>query len=271
MTPTTLPFDPSNAIRIPDLDTPVYRIMSLRYFRSMLAKPELVLIRPKMWPDPFENVLLDCSVGSVSNPRKPLEFFDRVLAEIYAQSWSITQESDTLWRAYSWVENDKATNRNKWPDNAGVKIRSTPRKLLEALWRRCPASDPAETCFIGRVRYMSTAELWEHVNTEVQRHGLAAFSGGHGHAEAVLLKRAAFSYESEIRLIYVEPRSHGFSGELLPIAIDLPSVVDEVSFDPRLLPAEQKLREEEARTLGYFGVFGVSELYQRVLMTFLLP
>jgi hypothetical protein len=264
---TGLPtIDPSNAIRIraTELDSPVYRIMSMRYLDSMLTKPELVLIHPHLWDDPWENILLKCAISSTSNPRRPQEFFERVLRAIYAQSWSRTQESDTLWRAYSWFEKDKTTTLNKWPDNEGVRIRSTPRKLLEALWSWSP-TDRGESCFIGAVDYRTADEIQQYIADEIGRHGLNAFAGGRGHADAVLLKRSAFSYESEVRLIYVEPPTVGDSGDLLEVRIDLPNVIDEISFDPRLVAHERRLREKRARDLGYCGAFGESDLYQGVL------
>jgi hypothetical protein len=261
-----------NAIRIADadLDSPIYRIMQIRYLEPMLTNPELVLIRPHLWEDPYEHILLRCAITSTNGPRMDQQFFDRVMGAIYAQCWSRTQESDTLWRAYSWVEKDKATNLNKWPNNEGVKIRSTARKLLRALSSWSP-TDPNESCFIGAVQYMTATQIQQYVVDEVGRHKLNAFAGGRGHADAVLFKRSAFSYESEVRLIHVQSPASTATGDRLHVPIDLANVIDEMSFDPRLGTHECRLREARARELGYSGAFGESDLYQGKLFEIVVP
>ena len=140
-----------NMIRIDDQDAPIYRIFRLAHFREGIQNRELVLVPPHRWDDPFENLLTRCAISYARQPQRPQQFFDKLRKPLHAQCWSMVQESDTLWRAYSRVVKDRASNRNICPDDEGVQVRSTPRKLLNALWNWCMI-DPSESCFLAACR-----------------------------------------------------------------------------------------------------------------------
>jgi hypothetical protein len=59
-------------------------------------------------------------------------FFDQIHSRVFAQCWSLSAESDALWRIYSTVVKD-ASGKNKFANSEGVKVRTTSRKLLAAL------------------------------------------------------------------------------------------------------------------------------------------
>ena len=247
-------------IRIADPDAPIFRIFKLRRFWQLLTDHRLYLAPPESWDDPFENLLTMCAITHRSGA--PQQFFDRIRRPLFGQSWSGTPESDSLWRAYSIVKNDRRRARNEYPDDEGVQVRTTPRKLLAALRAWCP-NEPDEHCFVGAVRYLPQRDVERYIADEIGRHRLGAFAGGRGHAESVLFKRTAFAHEDEVRLVYVardEDAAH--DGVLVPI--DPAGAFDEVRFDPRLALFEKIEREDECRRLGFDSV-GRSDLYQEVL------
>lgn len=257
-----------NLISINEIDVPIYRMFRLTHFREAIQKRELVLVPPLRWDDPFEDVLSNCAINFKKEGKISQQFLDRM--PLYAQCWSVVQESDTLWKAYSRVVKDSASRRNNCPDDEGVQVRSTPRKLLSALWNWC-TTNPAESCFLGRVKYMPQGEAMQYVANELRRGGLQPFPGGLGHAESVLFKRSAFEHEAEVRLVYVENRQDIPQTDLLSIPIDPNKLFDEIVFDPRLETFERIEREDEARSLGFSGPIGRSELYQGVLFEINLP
>ncbi len=250
----------SGYIRIADPDAPIYRIFKLRRFRQLLTDHRLYLARPESWDDPFENLLTMCAITHRSGA--PQQFFDRIRRPLFGQSWSGTPESDSLWRAYSIVKNDRRKTRNECPDDEGVQVRSTPRKLLDALRAWCP-NDPDEHCFVGAVRYLHQRDVERYIGDEIGARRLGAFAGGRGHAESVLFKRTAFAHEDEVRLVYVAGEEDPAKARVL-VPMDPAGVFDEVRFDPRLAPFEKIEREEEFRRLGFDRV-GRSDLYQGVL------
>ena len=84
-------------------------------------------------------------------------------------------------------------------------MRSTPRKLLDALMKWAPTETP-NSCFIGSVRYISDDQIQQYIANEVGRDGQRAFTNGRARAQLLFLKRPAFRHEAEVRLVYVEQR-----------------------------------------------------------------
>jgi hypothetical protein len=77
----------------------------------------------------------------------------------YGQCWSLTRESDAMWRIYS-------------PNEDGVKVKTTIRKLFTPLFDkgghdRKPNGEIYNLySFIGRVKYQNTKGLLEMLNDE---------------------------------------------------------------------------------------------------------
>ena len=94
----------------------VYRIVSLKRLLELFEKNENVLVKPCLWDDPFENFIMNSKIrlpsGEISN------LMSREL--FYGQCWSKSKASDAMWRIYS-------------PENTGIRIRTTVRKLFNSL------------------------------------------------------------------------------------------------------------------------------------------
>jgi len=253
-----------NFIGIEDLDAPIYRIFSFDRFCELLQSGNLVLVEPRLWEDPLENVLMNCAILDTSKTPYGQHFFHEIRQPIYAQCWSMTKESDTLLRAYSIVKKN-TSGRNKFRELEGVQVKSTPRKLLEALWSAVPTHQ-ADTCFFGKVKYQPEAEFLRYFNDEIVSQRLQAFDGGLGQARSVLHKRDPFSYENEVRLIYVGNKSQQSSSGIFCIPVKPNVLFDEVLVDPRLATGERLERAEEIRKLGFSGPIETdSRFYKKFL------
>jgi hypothetical protein len=258
----------SNLLDIRDPDAAIYRIYPLWFFEEALRLRQLVLVSPDAWEDPYEILtsrIMICYERSAPGQQHAL---GPLLRPAYAQCWSSTQESDTLLRAYSRIVKDPRVGRNTCPRDEGVRVRSTPRKLLEALlaWSPSPA---AKSCFIGQVRYGNSDDIQQALTNVLNDHDTDALSDGQLRADLVLLKRSAFQHESEIRLIYIETRDVPVRS-MVNVPIDPNHIFEEVTFDPRLAEFERCERETLARKLGYTGRFGQSALYTGQAMLVLL-
>jgi hypothetical protein len=91
------------------------------------------------------------------------------------------------------------------------------------------ARDGEGRAFLGKVRYFSREKLLAHANavfTGIEKPGLADF------AATLLFKRAAFSHEAEIRLLYFDDPVE--CTELYSYPIDLLSIVNDILINPRL-------------------------------------
>jgi hypothetical protein len=240
----------------------IFRIFPLCRFKESLRDKELVLVPPQNWEDPFEqlperSIITDTRTSHWSQ-------ISLVLKPAYGQCWSMNQDSDTLWRAYSRVLKDPHTNRNTCPGAEGVQVRTTARKLLSVLVHWSPF-DHRHSCFLGRVQYMPDSAIEQYIANKVGLAGNRAFESSPARTKLLFLKRLPFRHEQEIRLVYVEQRNVSRQ-DLIHVPIDPSDLFEEVTFDPRLATFERVEREQIARDLGYQGPFGDSGLYQGRLL-----
>jgi hypothetical protein len=249
-----------NLIRVEDPEAPIFRTIRMKYVRQMFEQKALVLVPPHLWDDPFENIIQWCAITYTNERPWRQEFLHQVRRPMFAQCWSYTFESDAIWRVYSTVSKDAATGLNTTVDEEGLKIRTTPRKLIDALWKASP-TDPLDSCFLGQIQYLPERDIAQYIADEIGRERLSAFSSGRGHAETLLLKREPFDHEREVRLIYVGQRTD--SMKFFNVPIEPNDLFDEIILDPRLQPDDVRQREEEIRTLSYNGKVERSNLYQK--------
>lgn len=191
-----------------ELDTPIYRIMPIDRLLQCFEDKFLVLVPPKKWDDPFENLLLS-STAFMSESGK-IGGMDTIRDQVFGQCWTFHRETDAMWRIYS-------------PDKGGAKIKTTPRKLLEALKINDDSNLSDVHCFIGKVSYLKQSDLL------VKLSSIDLLSqDGYGIANSLLYKRREFSHEKEVRLIHTNGK-----GELYKLHIEPRDLFDEIVFDPR--------------------------------------
>lgn len=226
-----------NYINIPDelLETKIYRIMPVQRLLECFQKKQLVLVPPKKWDDPFENLLLSSKVQTQSNEIGDLQ---KIRDSVYGQCWTMHRETDAMWRIYSYEKN-------------GAKVQTTIKKLLEAL-NKCHPKSSNITCFIGRVQYLPQKHLVDTLKS------LDLFDpNGSGIAESLMYKRLEFKHEKEIRIVYT-----GDSKEVHPFDIDPNELFTEVVFDPRMDPELFLAYKEAVKAKGFKEKITQSTLYQ---------
>lgn len=192
-----------------NLDRSVYRIISEARLFELFDKQKNVLVRPSMWDDPFENFILNSTVRTSDGELGDFGFRN----DLFGQCWTFQKASDAMWRIYS-------------SEKRGVRIRSTPRKLLASLSAElgdCATSQ----AFVGKVRYLPDAKLRQFAR-DIFRGGLNAENV----VSTLLVKRPAFEHEREIRLAYFDS-AHSTS-DLYAYRIDAHQLIDQMMTDPRL-------------------------------------
>jgi hypothetical protein len=161
---------------------------------------------------------------------------------VYGQCWTLHRETDAMWRIYS-------------HEKDGVRVTSTPRKLLEAL-RKTDSKFADVRAFIGKVSYLKKQDLL----TRLGQINLLNPNGS-GIAESLLFKRNEFRHEAEVRLIYSGSDGH-CSSDYYPIPIDPNLLFDKMLFDPRMDAGPYKSGRTLLRKLGYKGTIAKSGLYK---------
>lgn len=206
-------------------------------FIEILKDKQLTLVKPHKWDDPFENALLK-SAFDVSGEIVGFEAKDSV----YGQCWTQHRETDAMWRIYS-------------HDKNGIRLSTTPRKLLDALKASVTNRHPELSCFIGKVQYKYKSDLIK---------ALGAISlldtNGSGLAESLLYKRKEFSHEKEIRLIHIGEDGKCLN-DIFKFDIDPNFLFDRILFDPRMDETVRKNHIKEIRKLGCATELKRSTLY----------
>ena len=228
-------------------DEAVYRIFSKKWFEEMLINKSMALSRPETWDDPYENLIHQ---GSVLVDGRPVGL-DPIRRSFYGQSWTLTDESDALWRIYS-------------SDKAGVRVRTTVQKLADVLLNRTVQLGKAQhsfhKCFIGKVIYSDLSALIELMSDSDARLRIITDTSGRASAETLLHKRTAFSHEHEVRAIYnTVGEEKDYYGDHIPF--ELPAdFIEEICFDPRTL-FEFERNKQRLLNLGATAPIKCSELY----------
>ena len=168
----------------------------------------------------------------------------------FGQCWTKTRESDAMWRIYS-------------PDKNGVRIATTPRKLLCSLYNS--ANEYRDiNCFIGGVNYYTTPKLKKLLDTRAST--WIVDSTGAGQAQTLLFKRSAFKHENELRLIYNSQGNE--KSDLYRYPIDPFDLIDDIVFDPRIEYKEFVQYKKDLQEIGFNRRIVKSILYQSPKLKF---
>jgi hypothetical protein len=249
-----------------ELDRPLYRIFPLWAFEDMLRVRRLVLVPPSYWEDPREDIPESIIMQRPDNKQKGLSSY---LNPARCQCWSFESESDSLLRAYSRVTIDELHKRNTEPRNEGVMVRTTPRKLSEALTEWADRVTWGKF-YLGRVEYLPHEEASQKIVNILSNKGPVEIGRGENRAQSLLLKRQAFSHEDEVRLIWVCDVQRDVP-KPMTVNANPNDFIEEVTFDPRLIRFELLERQQSAKALGYEGAFAESRRYMRALIQTPLP
>ncbi len=240
-----------------ELDKPVYRIFGFNRLEEIFTERKLTLVKPKKWDDPFENFILN-STGQLPDGRQfEISFRDN----FYGQCWSLTKESDAMWRIYS-------TNKD------AVKVKTTIRKLFTPLFQAGGQHTKMNgvvynlSSFVGKVKYADTKTLVAMLKDEQRMSGKVFDQSGWGQASTFFFKRVAFKHEKEVRLIYNSQNDN--QSDYFKFDIDPVQLFDEIVFDPRMTTALYETQKQQVRNWGFNKSIIQSGLYKLKTFTIAL-
>jgi len=211
-------------------DDSIYRIFNVEYFTKLANLGKNTLVSPKKWGDPFENYFLNLPILTDSGTAK-----NRHSEMVFGQCWTLTEESDALWRIYS-------------PCKTGIKVKTSIANLFESFKEGFADTTTHKHCYIGKVQYYNPNDLY---NLESQFEGSEKFSlDGSLEAHQLLFKRKAFHYENEVRLIGYFFQLHP-NNEMIHYAVDPFKLFSEIVLDPRLSNGEFSHLKEMLVKIGF--------------------
>ena len=256
-----------------ELNTPIYRIIDFDRLIEMISDGNW-LTKPSCWDDPFENLLsLAVLHGEITFRESHALNFNEYS---YAQCWSFSEENDLLWKVYS-------------PNKDGVRLKSTPKKLLQSLKvsrileriRSEPEVEEIEildndgsisevverpediNIFIGKVNYWSIAKIREYLAPININSSLEEI------VKSIFIKREPFRNEEEVRLgVYYDDLTPVemlfFHNDRFYYDIDINQLVDEIVFDPRISKTKFNGLKNIVIEMGFKNPILRSSIYDKV-------
>lgn len=221
-----------------ELDTKVYRFISFDNLAEILLFKRLSFPRINCWDDPYENYFFKTKV--LFNESDISSSLEEITTRLYGQCWTLSPESDALWRIYS-------------SENKGVRISTTLRKLYELTSYSESIND---SICIGRVNYQSIVEIEDSVKS--CKHFTSMNSTFF--FNSTLIKRNEFIHENEVRIIYSAGLDfkHDFKHyEIIPS-----SLIDSILLDPRISKRYEDLYRAAINSMGYENEVKKSRLYE---------
>ena len=194
------------------LDSNIYRIMPIDRFIQVITEEKFPLFRPRIWDDPFENLLLNSKFSIFNSSVCVKEIRD----SFYGVCWSLTKENDAMWRIYS-------------PDKRGVKIKTKISKVFDAIFY--DLEDKEKISFsVGDVVYLADKEIVA-IFSSFNENNITLADNNSSFPSSLLFKRPEFKHENEIRFL-IEKK--GLSEDICKLNFNWFDCIEEIVFDPRI-------------------------------------
>jgi hypothetical protein len=179
--------------------TSIYRYLPLVQLISLLETRSLALLDPQSWPDKAEAGWIDKIFGA----NAPLGG-----ATVRAACFTRESYSEALWHVYA-----------RMPPVVRVRV-----TLLELVGACAAFSNPSGKFYFGDVRYQDSGEM----RTAFQEVSRKSKPTSRDAASLLLLKRRAFAYEREVRVLWLTQKK---IDEVVNLPLD-PKMITQVLVSP---------------------------------------
>lgn len=227
----------------------LYKHMPLENALRSLNEKYLWFANPSSWKDPFEKRFLEAKY--IMNG-KEINFNWR--GKVFCICLTQTQTSEAYWNIYQ-------------QDSIGIEFRIYRKKLLEELKKY----DETHKIFIGRAEYLKTSEIKKDLreipfNPPVPTH--TKINTDTFASRLFLLKRIAFKYEDEIRIIIVKKNPTKEKGIKVNYECENTDIIHKIVLDPNLGENTSiMLKNVFANEYGFKPFTGQSKNTSRVLQS----
>lgn len=161
----------------------INKYIPLRYLLVLLREKRLILKPVTTWEDPYENFFLKEQFVKEGDMNKSYSTsVDNLIKGLYGMSWTMQEETDSLWRIYS-------------QDKLSVRISTTVEKLATTV---C-SEDNKWDVWIDKVHYKTEVEINEWLDKCLVTATAQQFVNKM--SESFFIKRKAFVAEKEFRII----------------------------------------------------------------------
>ena len=209
--------------------TPLYRIMSLKWFKVMINEKSNTLFRPSTWDDPHEtnysNSVIVTKQGDV-----PLD-----ASHWFGQCWSTCKESAIMWQAFK--KDEAPYVKIKIDASSLIKgLVEQDNSLRIAILEYIRYFKPTTNDYIEKIYDIMEMHQW-HANFLKRGVTLAELYPMHN----LLTKRDVFKHEEEVRLLLFD-KSSSEKQQSVSYPFD-PTNIKEVVIDPWTSLNDDKFNE----------------------------
>lgn len=232
--------DPANG------DKSLYRVFPLDTLLELLIENKLTLVKTKFWEDPYENYIFKCNWamqdGTKIDPKGMID-------QIFGQCWTLTEESDAMWRIYS-------------NDTKSVRVKTKVNKLFDVIFDD-HSYDSLTKSFIGKVQYDTKANIQNYISNNNNPHPIISDTSSQIMIDAHLWKRNEFEHEKEVRILHTcNSSSPLIKSPVVKFDIDPNDLIEEITLDPRINKRFETIYTETIRRMGFTGTINKSKLYK---------
>lgn len=238
-----------------ELDIPLYRIITIERFVELLVNKKNTFVSPSLWEDPFEAFT---SKTKIKIGGKIIRTNDRA----WGQCWTTRiNETDAMWRIYT-------------PSKNGVKIRTTPRKLINSFLNSAEFAslkkeaddynhfldedyevEISADLYCGRLKYLSVKKIINPIFLKtIFKDNSENF---------LFIKRLEFKHESEFRIVfeYFDHRLMDLYEPIFVYSFNFNEIIEEIVFDPRMDKNLYSAYKNYVMSNGFKGKVKQSRLY----------
>lgn len=206
----------------------IYKMLPLEYALAMLQDKTIWFAKPETWKDPFERRFID-DIYNINGEKRVFPWKGRV----FCCCMSISYGSEAQWKAYG---------------NGDIVVAFKIRRevLLDALDQYAVKNNVK--IFIGKVEYQKTKDIKRPIGKNEffldKMKSINSLRNDMLKARLLLLKRIAFAYENEVRIIIVKEKISKDDGFTLHYNCDNTDLIDTISLDPNIGENEVVLLKE---------------------------
>ena len=192
----------------------LHKYMPLEYALKTLNEKKLWFANPTSWKDPFEKRFIEAQYKSKKGKLSSFAWKDRVFCICMTQ----TITSEAYWNTYSYQQ-------------IGIELRVNKRQLYHELKKIQNQYD----IYIGKVEYMKTSDIKKQPISSIPFGNPIPKENTPGwNARLLLLKRNAYKYEDEIRIILVKKNKTKEQGIYLEYQCENTDLIETIVLDPAL-------------------------------------
>jgi len=201
-------------------DVILYRYITINQFWQIINSKKIALLNPTLWQDPLESPFFNAKIRIDNNNFQDTPFKDR----FFAQCFTLNDSSESMWKTYG---------RGEKLVRLKIKVGA-----LKKIIGQNSINYNSNHFYLGRVVYLNFEDIKDLFQNGYMFNKTHEITHIEDQAKTLLVKRYAYSFEKEVRLIF-DSNEHFDDQKPTPKIIELEvskleDLISEILLDPNL-------------------------------------